>query len=1422
MIPSAANSDYPKFVADQVLTSDNLNDLFGYLDEQGRLIRTNLLGIGIVCGLEIITANDGSSITITKGVGITSSGYLISLPAVEYTRRTTGFFNAAKNEYYDKLVNLDSKTNKYDLWELKQDHETERTTDLKKSFLTNPEGGKIVLLFVELLEENNKNCDPNSCGNKGAQVTMNFRPLLLSKSDAANLIATTDTDRVTASAFNALPDLLMPRWNVPNSLPIYAGDINEAYQNILSPRFISRVQRILSTSWQTFQLIVLQEFPSDPFAAFDLIERFAFLNDSKINLHKSLHIQYYYDFFSDLIAAYEEFCLIGNEIISECSPDEKLFPHHLLLGEAIPLPYDKPSDYRHYFVYSPLFQRKSLLKELKFLFRRMVLILNSFQLPPVTDSSSDDKNIIITPSQLSGDPISTKAIPYYYKPNLAPLALYQNWSFLKTKRNRAEQNLSYYASFYAKDDFVKNPLNYDLESFNFFRLEGIIGKSVKWVLDTIKKRISDHRLPIKVVALATGEPGKGSEDDNCCFLPDLQMQYRLFREELLSCLENNIKYWGSIQKKKSETGQLIFQIENMPLTYMGYYLPRIVPAKETVQEYQPMMLKTEENTFEKYVNKAPENIAQKDSEKLAKKEVFHQEKAFKLKKESIRNTIQQIGNNTMASIYLDYKTLEDIHMVALPRPKIDTPVENIQYYVLILIDEWEAMINLLATENVSEFDGQSFGGRVQTLYKTCGSLGDLLSEYKKTDYLVQKIRVTFENRREDIDAVANLMPKIAEDDASKIIFLLANIENFKTFISDLGKNEGNYLAQQATIKSYYDKLDKDRMMIPMDKNPDSGFVSSYAPLLEKLKSCRCNDAMDKVIYLLEKYHNQLDKLRDINNFSVYTKAHPGIQHKAGVPNGGTFIVVYKGPKDTSDNIAENTVIADFYLPYSCCSNCTPVEVTFQEAPTTPNRPPVARPGDNITIQLPDNIVELDGSTSSDPDGTIQSYLWELQSGHEATIENQNESKIKVLDLKEGIYVFKLTVTDNDGAINSATLTVKVLPVKNTPPVAVASAEPAIVTLTKNGSGVSQLIGSKSEDPNGEIKSFLWSLLSSPTDGVEIDAPKKSDTKVSFSKPGEYIFKLMVTGKRELTDTATVQVTVVKKENESPVAKATAKPEELTLTKEQKEAQSTLDGSRSHDPDGGTISSYNWLLSKGKTSVKISTPDKSKTTVRFTEPADYEFQLTVTDNDGAKAIDKVLVKVSQAEVPQKECGSLRAIYDEFQKLNENESKGFNSFKKKYSDFNRIVRLYAQMAKGDMFNVEVEKQIKFFTNQKTESQLPIWIAHLEKLTQDPGLRTFALSMLRIHTKLTYYIACIENKDIVKGKGNLEKPLNALEGIFKLVEKDSPDFTKQQKKVVADLQNISVKERINVKNNNEEKSKDSYVKFLDRFIKNIKRGG
>src|SRR6266702_7577971 len=69
---------FPVFEANQVLTSGHLNDVFDYLDQQTRLTRSNLIGIGIVCGLEIeLDTSAGTAILLSKGCGVTSEGYLI-------------------------------------------------------------------------------------------------------------------------------------------------------------------------------------------------------------------------------------------------------------------------------------------------------------------------------------------------------------------------------------------------------------------------------------------------------------------------------------------------------------------------------------------------------------------------------------------------------------------------------------------------------------------------------------------------------------------------------------------------------------------------------------------------------------------------------------------------------------------------------------------------------------------------------------------------------------------------------------------------------------------------------------------------------------------------------------------------------------------------------------------------------------------------------------------------------------------------------------------------------------------------------------------------------------------------------------------------------------------------------------------------
>jgi PKD repeat protein len=83
-----------------------------------------------------------------------------------------------------------------------------------------------------------------------------------------------------------------------------------------------------------------------------------------------------------------------------------------------------------------------------------------------------------------------------------------------------------------------------------------------------------------------------------------------------------------------------------------------------------------------------------------------------------------------------------------------------------------------------------------------------------------------------------------------------------------------------------------------------------------------------------------------------------------------------------------------------------------------------------------NTVTLDGSGSSDSDGTIASYKWEQISGPVAsTITNSTSAKATVVYTTAGVYKYQLTVTDDKGASGTATTQVTVL-AANIPPKAV--------------------------------------------------------------------------------------------------------------------------------------------------------------------------------------------------------------------------------------------------------------------------------------------------------------------------------------------------------------------------------------------------
>jgi hypothetical protein len=82
-----------------------------------------------------------------------------------------------------------------------------------------------------------------------------------------------------------------------------------------------------------------------------------------------------------------------------------------------------------------------------------------------------------------------------------------------------------------------------------------------------------------------------------------------------------------------------------------------------------------------------------------------------------------------------------------------------------------------------------------------------------------------------------------------------------------------------------------------------------------------------------------------------------------------------------------------------------------------NIPPQANAGNDLTVSSKE-IVQLDGTSSREQDGIISRYQWSQVAGTPVTIVNPNAAITALQGYAKGDYTFRLTVTDDRGAVSS--------------------------------------------------------------------------------------------------------------------------------------------------------------------------------------------------------------------------------------------------------------------------------------------------------------------------------------------------------------------------------------------------------------------
>jgi hypothetical protein len=119
------------------------------------------------------------------------------------------------------------------------------------------------------------------------------------------------------------------------------------------------------------------------------------------------------------------------------------------------------------------------------------------------------------------------------------------------------------------------------------------------------------------------------------------------------------------------------------------------------------------------------------------------------------------------------------------------------------------------------------------------------------------------------------------------------------------------------------------------------------------------------------------------------------------------------------------------LKLAACSLLVEIIIflSCKKDPANNHLPPVADAGSDKNVTLTScsssTFVDLDGSSSSDPDNNISSYLWTKISGPSAVLYNSTSATARMKNIVPGQYAVELKVTDGEGLSSKDTVLINV-------------------------------------------------------------------------------------------------------------------------------------------------------------------------------------------------------------------------------------------------------------------------------------------------------------------------------------------------------------------------------------------------------------
>ncbi|MDT8282016.1 MAG: putative Ig domain-containing protein, partial [Gammaproteobacteria bacterium] len=283
---------------------------------------------------------------------------------------------------------------------------------------------------------------------------------------------------------------------------------------------------------------------------------------------------------------------------------------------------------------------------------------------------------------------------------------------------------------------------------------------------------------------------------------------------------------------------------------------------------------------------------------------------------------------------------------------------------------------------------------------------------------------------------------------------------------------------------------------------------------------------------------------------------------------------------------------------------------------TRNVRPVAQAGNNRLV-VPGDIVQLDGSASSDVNGDALSYTWVLETSPTdsiAALDNAHSVQPKLTIDSAGQYIVKLKV--NDGRLNSLPDRV-IISDTNLAPVANAGADQATVA-----SAIIQLDASASYALDAQPLTYTWSLVTAPDNSVSsLSDAHALKPALLIDQPGDYVIQLIVNdgARNSLPDHV-----IVSTNNVRPVANAGEAQDVLLNSQVQLNAINSFDGD-------GDLLAYQWsMLHKPETSAAtLANVNGILTDFIADVSGQYVVQLVANDGQLESYADTVVITADTA-------------------------------------------------------------------------------------------------------------------------------------------------------------------------------------------------